>query len=383
MDAEDFKNMRHVNPVEQNLNTWDNTDIQTYMEILQSESLIERVLDKLNDGQPEELSSDTGRVSAWRKALNLSEPEMVDARTAALEMAAGSLTVRATGETRIVEILADSTDPKVAAEFANTLISEFVDRNLDARWQTTQHTSEWLTRQLEEMRIKLERSEGKLQSYARRTGLLYTSGQNNVAEERLRQLQEALSQAQADRITRQSRHEMVSSSPLGTLPYIVDDSSLRDYQAKLTDLRRQEAELSTTYTPVHSKVKRVQAQMRTLETALNDKQEAIIGRIRNEYEEAVRREKLLATDYANQVRLLARPSTVPRGAVRFEDRPRSVHAKNSITGAGGKNAQSVTAPPASGYRGIPPRHAAPGSETNSSPSETPAIHTSSIALAGM
>ena len=42
---------------------------------------------------------------------------------------------------------------------------------------------------------------------------MFTSEKTNVSEEKLRQLQEELSKAQADRISKQSRHEVARSSP--------------------------------------------------------------------------------------------------------------------------------------------------------------------------
>ncbi len=44
------------------------------------------------------------------------------------------------------------------------------------------------------------------------SGLLFTSEKDNVAEEKLRQLQEELSKAQADRVASQSRYELVVHS---------------------------------------------------------------------------------------------------------------------------------------------------------------------------
>ncbi len=127
---------------------------------------------------------------------------------------------------------------------------------------------------------------------------------SNVAEEKLRQLQEELSKAQADRVTRQSKYELASTAPPDSLPEVLDDATLKEYQVKLTDLRRQLAELSSTLTPAHPSVKKVQAQVTTLEAALEKERANVIRRIQNEFESAQRREKLLAASYAAQARLV-------------------------------------------------------------------------------
>jgi succinoglycan biosynthesis transport protein ExoP len=135
--------------------------------------------------------------------------------------------------------------------------------------------------------------------------LLFTSEKDNVAEEKLRQLQEELSKAQVDRVARQSTYELVSSASPESLPEVLDDATLKDYQVKLTDLRRQLAELSSSLTPGHPAVKKVQAQIAALELARENERTNIIERIRNEFDSAQRREHLLAANYASQIHLMS------------------------------------------------------------------------------
>ena len=137
------------------------------------------------------------------------------------------------------------------------------------------------------------------------SGLLFTSEKDNIAEDKLRQLQEELSKAQADRVARQSKYELASTAPPESLPEVLDDKTLGEYQVKLTDLRRQLAELSSSLTPAHPAVKKVQAQVATLESALEKERTNVIQRIRNEFESAQRRENLLAANYAAQARLVS------------------------------------------------------------------------------
>ena len=68
----------------------------------------------------------------------------------------------------------------------------------------------------------------------------------------------------------------------------------------MTDLRRQQAELAATYTPEHSKVKRVSAQIAEIEAAIDRERGRALERIRNEFQAAARREGLLAADYRRQ-----------------------------------------------------------------------------------
>src|SRR5579884_1429360 len=130
---DNFLNIKQVNPVTQTGATSETSDIQTQIKILQSQSLLERVLDKLKlTDKPSDLAPAT-RISVWRKALNLPEPTYEDTRSQALKYASKNLRVRAAGQTRILEMTVDSPDPKLAAQFANTLATEFIEPNLESR----------------------------------------------------------------------------------------------------------------------------------------------------------------------------------------------------------------------------------------------------------
>jgi capsular exopolysaccharide synthesis family protein len=314
---ENFLNIRAGNPTESGQGFYPaEYELQTHVKISQSEAIIGKVIARLNletsllAEQDEGLLSSWGqalerRLSAWRRALGLPVPPLVSARDEVLPLVAERLDVRNQTNTRLIEILYDDTNPKRAAEVVNALTAEFIQENLEARWKTAQATGEWLTRQIEETKIKLEKSEAQLQHYASASGLLFTSEKDNVAEEKLRQLQKELSTAQADRVARQSRYELVATASADSLPEVLDNATLKDYQVKLTDLRRQLAELSSSLTADHPSVKKAQAQAQTLESALERERASTVGRIRNEFESAQRREKLLATDYASHARFMS------------------------------------------------------------------------------
>jgi len=301
---QEFLNIKQVLPVSESANYSALIDVQTQIQILQSERVLERTIADL---QKREF-----------KQANLPD---------ALERAKNSLTLETSGQTRVVEARFTSPDSNYASNFLNTLFNEFIEQNLDSRWEMSQRTSDWLQRQLGEARAKLEHSEEALQRYARRAGLPYTDEKTTVTEQKLMQLQQELTKASADRVQTQSRLEIARRSAPETLSDVLHDTTLREYQAKLTDLRRQYAELSITYTPQHPSVKKVEAQISSLEAALEREQHVIVQRITNDYEEALRRERLLANDYGIQARELSLES---EKAIEFNIAKREVDSNRQI-----------------------------------------------------
>ncbi len=302
----DFMNMRSVSPVADDNASNVLTDVQTQMKIIQSENLIDRVIQKLkSQGKIAPLKS-TSRFAALKKLLNLPEAKNDDPDYTLEQLAMRSLMVHQLGQTRVLEVLYTSSDPKFAADFVNTLTSEYVDTNMEARWEMSKKTGQFLSGQLDDMRIALERSEAALQQYAERSGLLYTtpasgnSEKTNVSEDKLRQLQESLSRAEADKVAAQSRYETARSAAPESVGDVLNDESLRNLQDKITDLKRQEAQALTIYTAKNEKVRLIQSQIQPLQTEFDAERAAVITHIKNDYDSALRRYKLLEADYQAQ-----------------------------------------------------------------------------------
>jgi capsular exopolysaccharide synthesis family protein len=302
---ENFLNMRDVSLLTDAGNASSpEYDIQTQIKILESRSLIERVAAKLGlSRRPLVLKQD--RLSAWRRTLGLGRPDSNARADDALDMAASNLKIRGQANTRLIVVSCDSTDPRLAAEFVTTLIGEYIEQNLESRWKTTENTGAWLAHQMEDVKIKLEKSDDALQAYARASGLVFTSEKDSVAEQRLREIQQELSKAQADRVARQSKYETALHAAPESLPEVIDDGSLHEYQSKLAELRRQLADLTTAFTARHPKVKRVEAQIAALDSALEKERATIVHRILNDFEAARRREQLLDAGYSAQSRLVS------------------------------------------------------------------------------
>ena len=66
-------------------------------------------------------------------------------------------------------------------------------------------------------------------------GLMFINGEKekeNVAEEKLRKLQEEVLKAESDRVAKQSQAELIKSASPDSLPEMLDDKALADNQAR-------------------------------------------------------------------------------------------------------------------------------------------------------
>jgi capsular exopolysaccharide synthesis family protein len=303
---ENFMNLRDQDPTASAATrATSESYLLTQIKILQSRTLIERVVAKLPNYSAGP-APEAGPTAPWthlRAFFSRSAPSAQ--RQLFVDSVANHVTVRAPAQTHIVEVFFDSEDPQLAADFTNALVQEFIAYSREMRWESAQKTVDWLTIQLGQMKTKLEASEARLQAYAESAGLSFTDEPQHLAELKLRQIQDELSRAQAERAVKQSRYELAASRTAEALPASLEDGALKEYRLKLTELERELADLSSTLTPEHYRVRRVQAQIAQLHTAIRQEQENILTRSANEYAAAKRREDLVAQAYAEQATVLS------------------------------------------------------------------------------
>jgi polysaccharide biosynthesis transport protein len=300
---DNFLNVRQVTPINENGGATLLSDVQTQIQMLQSERLLKRVSSSLAQS-PLDLGSGQSVLGSVRNTLRGWGILPRVSTAGELARIRASLKTRSIGQTRVVELSTASVDPQLAAEYLNRLCQGFIEQSVDDRLKMSQSTGEWLDRLVRSMEQKLRNSENALQAYARKSGLLFTSEKKTAADEKLRQLQEELSRATAARVAKESRYDVASKSSPDVIPDVLNDSSLRQYQNALTELRRQRAELAVTYTPEQAKIKRLDAQIAIIENTLARERENIVEKIRNEYSEAAHREAMLSNNYARQMALV-------------------------------------------------------------------------------
>ncbi len=302
-------NTRDVDPTVSSLNFGADSYLQTQIKIVESNTLLTKVIQRMQLEAHPELLRHEGLAARIYGAMRIAKPSRKVQMEDYIDWMKARLAIHIPAQTGMFEIAFEGPNPKIAADTVNAIVQEFIDNRVQARIQAGQATSAWLTQQIAELRNKVQRSEEAMQAYARSTGLLYTSEKDSIVEVQLRQLQEALSKAHEARVIQQSRYELLSTATPDSLPQVVDDQTVRDYSTRLTDLRRQLAEFRPVLAPGHYKIQQLQAQIAEVAGALDRKRQDVIGRIRNDFEAAQKQEKLLEDSYQAQSKLVREQST--------------------------------------------------------------------------
>ena len=287
--------------------------LETQYKVLASDDLAERVIHQLSlDRQAEFLPS----ARAWPWSANAApvDPVLPPADSAAvpdlsvqetvLTRFQDRLDIRPIRRSRAVELRFDSQDPELAARAVNAVAENYIQKNLEARWDATQKASEWLSLQLKDLKAKLEKSEDDMQKYAADNGLLYLETDKgdteSIVNQSVREIQEELTKAQADRMEKESIFRLVQSGDYGSLPGVFENKLLQDLTVRLADLQREHAQLAATFTEDYPKVKETQSQIAEIQSSLERERWRAAQKISNDYFAALRREKLVRQAFAEK-----------------------------------------------------------------------------------
>jgi len=169
------------------------------VKILESETLARRIADRLGI-QPEEhprgiLGALAARLGQQVSFLRSTPKTWEQRRIGQVQEA---LTVRTSLRSQVIEIFYDGPTPQLAASGANAAAFEYREMNREARLQLVRDSTEWLSSQTADLTADLENSNRQLEEYARAAGLVFAGKQNTLAEDQMRQIQEALARAEAD-----------------------------------------------------------------------------------------------------------------------------------------------------------------------------------------
>ena len=206
----------------------------------------------------------------------------------------GSLSVKRVPTSRLMDVNFESTNPQLAAQIVNAHIKNYIDQNFQSRFEATTRASTWLTDQLNELKIKVQKSEDDRIAYERQNQIWALDGdKQNVTNQRFADLNRELTEAQSERMKKEALFQFAKSGDADVVPQIRENGIVQDLLRKRADLYNQYTDALNQYGPNFPKVQRLQSQIKELEAAAEKEKKGVIARLESEYREARQREDLL------------------------------------------------------------------------------------------
>jgi polysaccharide biosynthesis transport protein len=205
----------------------------------------------------------------------------------------GSLSVKRVPNSHLMDVSFESTDPLLASRIVNAHIATYIEQNFRSRYDATTRATSWLTDQLEELKIKVQKAEDARIAYERQNQIWTLDDKQNITTQRLSDVNRQLTDAQSERMKKESLYEFAKSGNLDAVPQVQSNSGLVDLLKKRTEATSQYNDVLSQYGPNFPKVQRLQAQLKEIDDSIEKDKQKILAVLESDYREARQRETML------------------------------------------------------------------------------------------
>ncbi len=309
----DFKEIFAINTMEMDY-------YQTQYKILESRTLARRVIQTLKlsehpefQPQPETLfqkwkSRFFPSLSTLFAPLRKSSPDNPSGKdpsenikeTSLINQFLGRLKIEPIRNSRLVKIHFDSNYPQLSSLVPNTVATAYIQQSLESRFVSTEQAKEWLTKQLEDLKAKVERADEDLQAFGSKHDIISLEEKENVTMQRLTELNEALTKAEAERMAKEALYRQIRGRNIDSFPAILENKLVQELKQAHIQLEAQYMKLSETFKPEYPEMVRLRNQMQSIQKRIDAETGNIVAGIKNDYESSLGREALIRKAFEQQ-----------------------------------------------------------------------------------
>ena len=216
----------------------------------------------------------------------------------------GILDVVQVKKTRLIDIRATHTDPKVATKVVNATADAFALWNLEVKTKTNSMAGTYLEKRIAELQSQIRSGEEQLANYAQSHEILSLDASQNTVVERLTGLNRELLEAENERHLAEAAYSATLQPGAAEANAEIADKSIAEFKGKLVELKQKRAQLLLTDTDESPELKDVNQQIVTLEKQLEETRggakKVITVNLESNYRKALDREKALRDSFNKQ-----------------------------------------------------------------------------------
>lgn len=274
---------------------------QTQYGLLRSRSLAERVIESLGLASSNEAleamgveAPEAGGTAATQAALR---------KAAALEGIEDNLSVSPVRGSRLVAVGYDNPNPIVAARIANGFAENFIQSNLDRKFESSKYAREFLEERIAQTKERLESAERQLVAYATNQQIINVGepsegaasggATESLTSNNLVALNGALARTRAERVAAEERWRSARTSELMTLPDVLENLTIQRLTEQRALLDAEYQQKLSIYQPDYPEMVQLKARIDEADGQIRTIAGNIRSSIRNQYEIAANQERSL------------------------------------------------------------------------------------------
>jgi capsular exopolysaccharide synthesis family protein len=254
--------------------------ITTQMELIQSDPVLRPVVEKYHllelENQFSGLKAD--------EAARLRQAPVVLKR----------LKVMRPPNTYLIKVTYRANGPKLAADITNDIAKSYLARLNEAHSHSTSEVSVLITKQLQDLRARMDASSAALAQYERELNLVDPEQRTSILSARLLQLNTEFTNIQAERVRKEAIMKSLDSPTLAAAQASTTGESLERAIERLDEAKQNFAKTRSTYGENHAEYRKSRDQVAELERQLDQLRTNTKARAQAEYFQASTREQQIA-----------------------------------------------------------------------------------------
>jgi polysaccharide biosynthesis transport protein len=194
----------------------------------------------------------------------------------------GGLAAERYGHTNILDLSYTARNPQLAADICNTLIANYVEHNFSQNYAATQQVSDWLGRQLGDLRKRLEASQEHMLTVQKDIGLVGIDQTQSIVLSRLVDIGHDVTAAESQRLVAEAKLITMQSAPPDVLATLSGDPVLLSLKERMTSLQAEDASLTAKYGDKNPRLLEIRSEMVEVAAATKREQGTAIARAQEE-----------------------------------------------------------------------------------------------------
>lgn len=278
---------------------------QTQFKILKSRGLAKRVIRSLKlDQNPEFADNFLLRKSQTETTENPPTPNMEDDSNPELvDRFLKKLSVEPQPRSRLVRVSFENQNPQLATSVTNEVAKVFITYNVESKFDASLQARDWLEKQLEDMKAKVERAEDSLNKYVAQNGIIFLhdggeakdKGGESMVTKRLGELSTQLVQATSERVTKEVLFRESQRQNGEAIPAVQNNPLIQGLQKDIAAVESEYAQLSKVYKPDYPKMVRLKEQSNQIKKRIDAETKKALEGLRVDFEAAARKETYLSS----------------------------------------------------------------------------------------
>lgn len=274
---------------------------QTQYGLLRSRSLAERVIESLGLASSDQALEAAGIEPP--EARGSAANQVARRRAAALGALQSNLSVSPVRGSRLVAVGYDNPDPVVAARIANGFAENFIQANLDRKFESSKYAREFLEERIAQTKDRLESAERQLVAYAANQEIINISepgegtadngSTRSLTSNNLVALNGALAEARSERVAAEERWRSARASNLMTLPEVLQNLTIQRLTEQRAILNATYQQKLSIYQPDYPEMVQLRSQIEEADSQIQTIASNIRASIQSQYEIAANEERSL------------------------------------------------------------------------------------------